>query len=165
MGIDDKMDGTAERAKRATAIGLSSPDEEEESDEAEATTEAESPPETEGVDAEPEHIEVEVDADDSETPNTSETSVEPDTGGVSEAEGETEEGSKSLTEENKNLNIYIPHDLADRVDEAFEDLRYEHRKVHGSTIEKNRDFYPVLFEEGLDMEALRERLGIPADGP
>lgn len=53
---------------------------------------------------------------------------------------------EDLKESRKHVNMYLDEELAEALDERFEEIKSLHKKQKGYEIEKNRDFYPAMIE-------------------
>ena len=51
-----------------------------------------------------------------------------------------------LKSSRKHVNMYLDEDLAEALDERFQEVSTLHKKQRGYALEKNRDFYPALIE-------------------
>jgi hypothetical protein len=78
----------------------------------------------------------------SKTANTSEP--------VKTGESETE-----TVRDRPHLMMYLPSEQLEELALTFDELNLQHKRAHGTDIEKNRDYYPALIRAGLEN---RERL-------
>jgi vacuolar-type H+-ATPase subunit I/STV1 len=90
----------------------------------------------------------------SDTDEQSETSETEQTEKPSEPvkTGESETGS---VKDRPYLTMYLPSEQFDAVALTFDELNLQHKRAHGTDLEKNRDYYPALIKAGLEN---RERL-------
>ena len=51
-----------------------------------------------------------------------------------------------LKSSRKHVNMYLDEDLAEALDDRFEEVSALHKQQNGYDLEKNRDFYPALIE-------------------
>jgi len=46
--------------------------------------------------------------------------------------------------------MYLPEDLHTDLDVRFDELNARHKREHGKPLEKNRNYYPIVIELGLE---------------
>jgi hypothetical protein len=98
-------------------------------------------------------------ASDTESETESETKSETQSettsdagGGINSPIAGGEEGDGPVREK-KHIGLYIDEDLADALDARFDELQNLYQKQHSGRIEKNRDYYPALFEAAFRRDA------------
>jgi len=96
----------------------------------------------------------------SETSDPSETSEPPGSDGTSGSDS----GTTSVKDDRVGTYMYLPEDQRAELDFAYKELSLTYEREFGDEIEKNRHFYPLLVQAGLehlddlDGDAIRERL-------
>ncbi|WP_327054187.1 hypothetical protein [Halomicrococcus gelatinilyticus] len=89
----------------------------------------------------------------------SETSEQPGSSGTSGNDGTT-----SVKDDRVGTYMYLPEDQRAELDFAYKELSLAYEREFGDDLEKNRHFYPLLVQAGLehlddlDGDAIRERL-------
>jgi hypothetical protein len=68
---------------------------------------------------------------------------------------ETDESDESgesggVKEEHVGVYMYLPEDQKEEIGYQFDRLKAEYRRETGEELEKNREFYPLLIQYGLD---------------
>lgn len=91
-------------------------------------------------------------AEESESDNSSKTSEPSEASQTSDPNGteETSQSSGSVKEENVGVYMYLPESQRDEVRYQFKRLSAEYEREFGEELEKNREFYPLLVQYGLD---------------
>lgn len=51
-----------------------------------------------------------------------------------------------LKNSKKHVNMYLDEDLAEALDDRFDEVSALNKHQHGYDLEKNRDFYPAMIE-------------------
>lgn len=101
-------------------------------------------------------------AEGEETAENSETSETAETMSASET-AETAESTETV-KDRKNVNMYLPEDLVGEMNIRYSELDAQFQREHGRSMEKNRDFYPIILElafermEELGTEGVVERM-------
>jgi len=99
----------------------------------------------------------------SETSETSELSETGEPSGSAGASG-SDSGTTSVKDDRVGTYMYLPEDQRAELDFAYKELSLTYEREFGDEIEKNRHFYPLLVQAGLehlddlDGDAIRERL-------
>lgn len=58
----------------------------------------------------------------------------------------TDEGTGSIKDEKKHVNMYLDETLAGAINARFDELNKLSKQQRGRPLEKNRDYYPAVFE-------------------
>lgn len=101
----------------------------------------------------------------SKTPGTTEdteTGVASGSSSVS-SNGETgqEDSRGRVVDEFKNVNMYLPEELREDLNNVFKQMDLEASIENGIELQKNRDFYPAIIRTAMRNKSdLREELGI-----
>ncbi|MCG1001878.1 MULTISPECIES: hypothetical protein [Halobacterium] len=67
----------------------------------------------------------------------------------------TEESETGTVKDRPHLMMYLPSEQLEELALTFDELNLQHKRAHGTALEKNRDYYPALIKAGLEN---RERL-------
>lgn len=107
--------------------------------------------------------------DDEEAEETNETSEVTETGETS-SPNETKETSKTnIKDEWNGRTIYIPDSILDDLEDTYLESQLKLRKAGRDEFKKNRHFYPLLVQFGLealsdaDVDDIQERLSNISD--
>ena len=133
-----------------------SPDESEKSERSEAIGSViKSSVEDDGTDSEQTESPTE-----EQTESLNQSQTQSQTQSVMESLG-VEPEEQELKKSKKHVNMYLDEDLADALDERYEELNTLHEKQQGYGIEKSRHFYPALIEAAFrDDASIVDVLGI-----
>lgn len=106
----------------------------------------------------------------SKTPETTESSTTEDTetgvdSGSSSVSSNSETGQEDsrgrVVDEFKNVNMYLPEELREDLNNLFKQMDLEASIENGTELQKNRDFYPAIIRTAMRNKSdLREELGI-----
>lgn len=98
-----------------------------------------------------------------EPDETDETHEQAETGDTSEP-SETSKPSKSVKEEQVGTYMYIPESQKKEIERLYNILKAEYEYEYDAGFEKNRHFFPLLVQygldglDGLDASEIQERL-------
>ena len=100
-----------------------------------------------------------------ETAEPSESSEPDETSESATSAGSSDDGgTTSVKDDRVGTYMYLPEDQRAELDFAYKELSLTYEREFGDEIEKNRHFYPLLVQAGLehlddlDGDAIRERL-------
>jgi flagellar biosynthesis GTPase FlhF len=66
-------------------------------------------------------------------------------------QSETDESDQaSVREEYTGVYMYLPEDLRDELNLRFDELNLQYKREYGTSLEKNRDFYPAVIRAALE---------------
>ena len=100
-------------------------------------------------------------AERSETSDDSKTSKRAKTAKMSKSTKTTEsEESTGTVRERKNVNMYLPESLVDKLQLRYSELNVEWRRQHGEDMPKNEEFYPAVIRSSLSETSIKEELGL-----
>lgn len=57
---------------------------------------------------------------------------------------------RTSVKDRPSVLMYLPGDLHTDLDVRFDELNARHKRKHGEPLEKNRDYYPLIVELGLE---------------
>ncbi len=66
----------------------------------------------------------------------------------------TEENEKTSVKERPSVLMYLPEEQHTELDIRFDEINAKYKREHGESLQKNRDYYPILIE--LAMEKTQE---------
>lgn len=69
-----------------------------------------------------------------------------------------EESKSENVRDRKSVLMYLPEDLHEDLDIRFDELNLKHKREHGGSLQKNRDYYPAVIEAALSDESVEEIL-------
>jgi len=73
----------------------------------------------------------------------------------------TGESETRTVKDRPHLMMYLPSELLEELALTFDELNLQHKRVHGTALEKNRDYYPALIKAGLEnREKLEDLLNL-----
>ena len=104
-----------------------------------------------------------------ETSSSTETTEPTSTSGTSET-SKTSETKTNIKDEWNGRTIYIPDDVLDEMEDTYLESQLKLRKAGQDEFKKNRHFYPLLVQFGVealsdaDAEEIQARLSELADG-
>jgi hypothetical protein len=71
-----------------------------------------------------------------------------------EKRDETAENEKTSVKDRPSVLMYLPEEQHTELDIRFDELNAKYKRMHGESLQKNRDYYPILIE--LAMEKTQE---------
>jgi hypothetical protein len=84
------------------------------------------------------------------TDNTSKASKT----GKPEQNNKTKQNEKTSVKDRPSVLMYLPEEQHSELDIRFDEINAKYKREHGESLQKNRDYYPILIE--LAMEKTQE---------
>lgn len=89
-----------------------------------------------------------------DSPSKTEKSAKPVKTETTDKSNETAEKEKTSVKDRPSVLMYLPKEQHTELDIRFDELNVKYKRKHGESLQKNRDYYPILIE--LAMEKTQE---------